>query len=119
MQDFRKLRVWHLSQEVADRIYQVTNGFPPVQLNRLTDQLRRAADSITSNIAEACGRASKKEKAQFLHIALGSANEVDNDLVRARRIGLIKDPVYLPLAEQVFDVRKMLVSLIKRVRGGA
>jgi four helix bundle protein len=119
MQDFRMLRVWHLSQEVADRVYQVTDDFPPAQLNGLTDQLRRAADSITSNIAEACGKSTKKEKAQFLHFALGSANEVDNDLVRARRVGLIDDPVFLPLLDQVFDVRKMLVSLIKRVRAGA
>ncbi|HTF57462.1 MAG TPA: four helix bundle protein [Planctomycetota bacterium] len=119
MQDFRKLRVWQLSQEVADRVYQITSEFPPAQLHCLTDQLRRATDSVTGNIAEGCGRATKKEMAQFLHIALGSANEVDNGLFRASRVGLIKDPVYLPLREQVFDVRKMLVSLIKRVREGA
>ena len=118
MQDFRKLRVWHLSQEVADGTYEVTRGFPPGQAS-LTDQLRRAADSITSNIAEGCGRATEKEKAQFLHVALGSANEVDNNLLRARRAGFLKDPVYIPLRDKVFDVRKMLVSLIKCVRAGA
>lgn len=117
MQDFRKLRVWHLSQEASDSVYQVTGDFPPGQVN-LTDQLRRAADSISSNISEGCGRATKKEKAQFFHVSLGSANEVDNNLLRARRAGFIKEPAYIPLRDKVFDVRKMLVSLIKRVRAG-
>ena len=117
MQDFRKLRVWHLSQELADEIGEVTRSFPYRQAN-LMDQMCSAADSVTSNIAEGCGRASKKEKAQFFHIALGSANEVDNDLVRARRTRLIGESVYIPLRDRVFDVRKMLVSLIKRVRAG-
>ena len=117
MQDFRKLRVWHHSQDVADRIYEVTAPFPPNQ-NTLKQQVRDAADSVTSNIVEGCGRASRKEMAHFLHIAVGSTNEVDNDLIRARRIGLINDPVLIPLQEQVIDMRKMLIALIKRVREG-
>jgi|SRR5688572_2053399 len=117
MQDFRKLRVWQASQEVADRVYEVTAGFPPGN-NTLKEQVRDAADSVSSNIAEGCGRDSRKEMAHFLHIAVGSTNEVDNDLTRARRIGLIKDPVLLPLQDQVIDLRKMLVALIKRVREG-
>lgn len=117
MQDFRKLRVWKLSQDLADQIYKITSAFPPEQLNGLTSQLRRASDSVTSNIAEGCGRATKKEMAHFLHIALGSANEVDNGVIRARRVGLVKPPMYDAVQHQVIDVRKMLVSLINRVRG--
>ena len=117
MQDFRKLRVWHVSQDVADKVYEVTAPFPPNHDN-LKQQVRDAADSVTSNIVEGCGRDSRKEFAHFLHIAVGSTNEVDNDLVRARRIGLIKDPVLLPLQDQVIDMRKMLIALIRRVKEG-
>src|SRR5262245_24889521 len=116
MQDFRKLRVWQLSQDVADKVYEITATFPPSHLNGLASQLREASDSISSNIAEGCGRASRKEMAQFLHIAVGSTNEVDNNLIRARRIGLVKEPIILPLQDQVIDLRKMLIALIKRVR---
>ena len=117
MQDFRKLRVWHLAHEVADEIYTLTSGFPVSQRNGLTDQLRRAADSVTYNLAEGCGRATKREKSHFFHIALGSVNEVDNGLLRAFRIRLIPAPAYDPLSLKVIDVRKMLVSLIAKVEG--
>ena len=115
MQDFRKLRVWHLSQEVADEVYAVTSSFPASQRNGLTDQLCRAADSVTHNLAEGCGRATKREKSHFFHIALGSVNEADNGLVRASRLRYIPAAVYEPLALKVTDVRKMLVSLIAKV----
>jgi four helix bundle protein len=118
MQDFRKLRVWQLSQDVADKVYEITATFPPSHRDGLKLQVREAADSVSSNIAEGCGRASKKEMAQFLQIAVGSTNEVDNNLIRVRRIGLLKDPVLLPLKNQVTDLRKMLIGLIKRVREG-
>ena len=114
MQDPRKLRVWHLGHEVSDRVYEVTDRFPTT----LKDQLRDAADSKSSNISEGCGRATPKEKAQFFHISLGSINEVDNRLFRARRAGFVTEAVYMPLKEQVVDARKMLVSLIKKVRAG-
>jgi four helix bundle protein len=118
MQDFRKLRVWHLSQRLADRIYELTLGFPDSQKKGLTDQLCRASDSVTSNIAEGCGRQTAEDKVWFYHVALGSINEVDNDLIRAKRIGLVKPEEFNPLNRDVIDVRKMLVSLIK-VTGGS
>ena len=118
MQDFRKLRVWHLSQDVADEIYAVTSSFPASQKYGLTDQLCRAEDSVTHNIAEGCGRATKREKSHFFHIALGSVNEVDNGLARASRVRLIPAADYDPLASKVIDVRKMLVSLIAKVEDG-
>src|SRR5688572_21128699 len=113
MQDFRKLRVWRLMQEVADRVYQISEGFPVSQQNGLTDQLRRAVDSVTNNLAEGCGRATKRDKSHFFHIALGSINEVDNSLLRAFRVRLIRKPDYDLLARDVVDARKMLTSLIK------
>ena len=118
MQDFRKLRVWHLSQDVADRIYKLTAGFPEAQKKGLTDQLRRAADSVTSNIAEGCGRQTPEDKVWFYHVALGSINEIDNDLVRAERVGILSFPIFQPLHHDVIDMRKMLVSLIE-VTGGS
>jgi four helix bundle protein len=117
MQDFRKLRVWQLSQSVADRIYKLTAEFPESQKKGLTDQLRRASDSVTSNIAEGCGRQTPEDKVWFWHVALGSINEVDNDVVRAKRVGLLKLPIFKPLHNDVIDMRKMLTSLIQVTMG--
>jgi four helix bundle protein len=116
MQDFRKLREWHESQDLSDRIVKVTKNFPPVHRFGLTDQLSRAADSVTNNLAEGCGRATKADKLKYFHIALGSVNEVDNCLLRAHRSELLSVPVYQSFLKQVVDVRKMLTSLIVTVR---
>ncbi|CAN5327160.1 hypothetical protein BH20ACI1_BH20ACI1_10250 [soil metagenome] len=76
MRDFRQLRVWEDSHHLTLEIYQITKNFPKEELFALTNQMRRAACSIPSNIAEGCGRGSNKEYAQFLQIAMGSAYEL-------------------------------------------
>ena len=111
MQDFRKLRVWHESLALADRIHDLVEKFPHPHRFGIGDQFQRAADSVPSNIAEGCGRSTQRDKIHFWHIALGSVNEVDSILQGVRRLGPIK-PVYPELLKQVIDVRKMLVSLI-------
>ncbi|HKS17346.1 MAG TPA: four helix bundle protein [Planctomycetota bacterium] len=116
MQDFRTLRVWHLSQELGDHVELALAGFPPEGTTGQKCQLRDACASIESNIAEGCGRDTRKEMTHFLHIALGSTNEVDCRLERARRSGFITSEMHDDLYRRIVDVRKMLTSLIVRVR---
>lgn len=77
MRDFRQLRVWEDSHQLALEIYKITKSFPKEELFALTSQIRRASVSIASNIAVGCGRGSNKDYANFLQMALGSAFKVD------------------------------------------
>jgi four helix bundle protein len=77
MQDFKKLEVWKKADSLVLAVYKATNNFPKDEIYGLTSQIRRAAVSITANIAEGCGRNSKVELCQFLQISIGSANELD------------------------------------------
>ncbi len=77
MRDFRKLQVWQKSHQLALDIYRLTIDFPKSEQFGLTRQMRRAAVSIPANIAEGCGRETEREFQRFLHIAAGSANELE------------------------------------------
>ena len=83
MRDFRKLSVWEKSHHFVLRVYRITKGFPHDERFGLTGQLRRAAASIPTNIAEGCGRDSERELARFMSIAAGYASEVEYQLLLA------------------------------------
>lgn len=116
MQNYRNLSVWTKSHELGLRIYRVTQGFPRNEQYGLIAQMRRAALSIPSNIAEGCGRNGNPELAHFLDIAKGSANELDYQLLVAKDLTYLKPEDYQALAECLEEIQKMLASLIKRVR---
>ena len=79
MRDFRKIQVWQKSHDLTLRLYKVTSAFKEERYG-LTSQIRRATTSIPSNIAEGCGRNTQTELARFIHIASGSACELDYHL---------------------------------------
>ena len=89
MQNFRDLKVWRKAHAVALSVYAATAPFPAAERYGLTSQMRRAAFSIPSNIAEGCGRPSNAELAHFLHIALESASELEYFLLLARDLQLL------------------------------
>ena len=97
-------------------IYKETKAFPIEEVFVLTSQLRRAAVSITSNIAEGFSRQSYKEKLQFYFVAQGSLTEVQNQILVARDIGYLGDNLFRVLAEQTVLVHKILSGLIKGAR---
>jgi four helix bundle protein len=97
-------------------VYQATRGLPKEELFGLTSQIRRAASSIPSNIAEGCGRNGDVELARFLTIAMGSANELDYQLLLARDLGYLPSSEYDRLAFEAQGVTKMLVSLVDKLR---
>jgi four helix bundle protein len=84
MHDFKDLKVWTKAHRLTVGVYRTTREFPREELFGLTSQLRRSASSVGANIAEGCGRRSDAELARFLHIARGSAVELENHLLLAR-----------------------------------
>ncbi len=116
MRDFRDLKVWHKAHELTLQIYKSTEGFPQNEIYGLTSQLRRAAVSIPANIAEGCGRSGETELGRFLKIAMGSASEVEYHLLLGRDLGYLSAEDYGQITGGVTEVKKMLATLIKKIR---
>ncbi|MFQ6609499.1 MAG: four helix bundle protein [Fidelibacterota bacterium] len=106
----KDLDVWKKAILLVSDIYKLTQSFPSEERYGITSQMRRAAISIPSNIAEGAARNSSKEFVQFLYISLGSIAELDTQLEIAKRLGLNTKMTNLSLLE---DVRKMILGLIK------
>ena len=85
MWNFRKLDVWKRSFDLVEEVYRLVRGFPKEEVYGLGGQLRRAVVSISSNIAEGCGRRTSKDFVGFLHNASGSTKEVESQLLVAER----------------------------------
>ena len=117
MQDYRKLKVWEKAHLVAMDIHRTAGGFPRRGGVTLTSQLRRAALSIPTNIAEGAGKGGDSEFRRYLQIALGSASETTYHLLVARDLTLIDQSTFDELTERVTEVRRMLTGLVKRLDG--
>lgn len=111
---FTKLAAWREGHALVLLIYRVTKTFPREELFGLVSQIRRAAVSITSNIAEGFSRASYKEKIQFYTMALGSLTELENQLIVARDVGFLAPDTFQTCAEQAILVGRILKGLIKK-----
>ena len=119
MQDFRRLLVWQRAHAFALDVRRVTDAFPRVGYADLKSQLRRAAESIVSNIVEGCAASSRKEFARFLDISIKSTSEVDYQLQLARDLGVLRHARWKPLAQEVVELRKMLSALRRTVLDAA
>lgn len=108
---FEKLDVWQKSVEFADRVYAVTKSFPSDERFGLTSQMRRAAVSISSNIAEGSGRSSDKDFAHFLEIAYGSLMEVVSQSQVAVRQAFLEQQSRDALHERAEELARMLSGL--------
>lgn len=115
MQDFKQLKVWQKSHSLVVRIYGATSPFPEYERYGITNQMRRAAFSIPANIAEGCARGTKTEFRQFLHIAAGSASELEYFLLLARDLRLLTEKQHIALYATLHDVRLMVTRLIQRM----
>lgn len=106
----RDLDVWKKSLDLVEDLYQSTKEFPKEEMYSLTSQVRRAVISIPSNIAEGAARNSKKEFIQFLHIALGSAAELETHLIISSRLGYLKDSTQYQC--RLDEIKRMLLGLL-------
>ena len=110
--NFRDLIIWQRGVLLAEQVYQKTEGFPKAELYGLVSQMRRAAVSIPSNIAEGAERDSVKEFIHFLHIAKGSAAELRTQIYIAEKIGILHSQITKPLISETKELSAMLHGLI-------
>lgn len=115
VRDFQDLLVWQKAMTLAEDIYRVTGGFPSSEVFGLTQQLRRAAVSIPSNIAEGHGRAGDHDFPRFLRMALGSTNEIQTQIELARRFRYLSDAEHTPIHAALVEIRKMLHGLLRKL----
>ncbi|MGC1479851.1 MAG: four helix bundle protein [Chthoniobacterales bacterium] len=111
MFNFEKLETWQKAIDFATLIYEITSKFPSDERFGLTSQLRRAAVSVSSNIAEGASRSSKKEYARFVEIATGSLFEVVSQAHVAKRLEYLDDLAFDAIYDQSDDLSRMLSGL--------
>jgi len=112
----KKLHLWKESMDLVIALYRITKEFPREEEFGLKSQLRRAAVSVPSNIAEGLTRASKKEKLHFLNYAQSSLSEIDAQIEIAGRLQLVSGEDSDLVATHLTLVEKLLSGLIKRIK---
>jgi four helix bundle protein len=115
-QDFKRLKVWEKAHRLVLRVYKNTRHLPEEERYGLTRQLRRSAASIPANIAEGCGRSTNPDLARFLDNAIGSASELEYHLLLAKDLDYLAQPEYETLTASAVEVKRMLGTLIPRIR---
>ncbi len=113
MANHKDLDVWKEAMALARELYLVTSSFPKEELYGLTSQIKRAAVSVPSNIAEGAARNSDKEFIQFLYVSLGSLSEIETQILLAKDFGILKD---LQVLKKIENIRKLITGLIKYLR---
>ena len=116
MKDFRKLQVWSKAHYLVKDIYLKTENFPKEEMFGLTSQLRRAGISIPTNVAEGCGRGSDADFKRFVQISFASASEVEYLILLSFELSFLSEVSYQDLNLQVVEVKKMLASLINKLK---
>ena len=114
--NFRNYKVWQDAVEYSTKIYQQTDKMPRFERKGLCDQLQRAVVSISSNIAEGSAKPTDTDFARFLDTSLGSAYEVETQLLIANKIDYIDNENYNELNKEIIDIQKQLVGLIRSIR---
>ncbi len=115
MKTHKDLNVWSKSIDLVTMIYKETSSFPKSELYSLTNQIRRCAVSVPSNIAEGAARTSKKEFSHFLSISLGSIAELETQLIISKNLLFIKLEIFEVLINEIEIIRKMTIGLKKSV----
>jgi four helix bundle protein len=116
MRDFRNLQVWDKAHSLTLNVYKATMSFPKEELYGLTSQIRRSSASIPTNIAEGCGRNGEAELARFISISMGSASELEYQLLLAHDLNYLDQDTYTNLHEKVIEVKRMLAGFFKTLK---
>ena len=116
MRNFRTYEIWQNAVDLAVSVSTLCDGFPKYELFALGDQLRRASVSISSNIAEGASRTSVAEFAHYLEISIGSAFEVETQLLIARKRNYITEEAYESLVPQLQFLERQINSFISKIR---
>ena len=113
MKTHKDLDIWKMGITLAECVYKVTAKYPKEEVYALSSQMRRAAVSFSSNIAEGAARSGNKEFLRFLYISLGSLSELETQIVIAQRLGYAKSE---ELVELIESLRPKLLNFIKYVK---
>jgi four helix bundle protein len=108
MHNFKELRIWNESMELAKAVFIHTKQFPKEERYGLVQQINKCVVSVPSNIAEGAGRNTKKDFKQFIAIALGSAFELETQLILSRDFGYITTEELDPLVQKLVSLQKMI-----------
>lgn len=114
IKSFTDLNVWKEGHKLVIEVYRITKKFPREEIFGLTNQIRRAVISITSNLAEGFSRSSYKDKVHFYQMSLGSTTEVENQLIISRDVGYVPEETFHKIQEQLILVNKLCNGLIKK-----
>ena len=109
----KDLDIWQRGIRFVEQVYRATSDFPKEEIYGLRSQIRRAAVSFSSNIAEGAARSSKREFIQFVYVSLGSLSEVETQLLIAERLGYVKTSTLL---DEVEALRRMTLNFIKYLK---
>ena len=112
----KDLKIWSRSVDLVTRIYKVTEKFPKSEMFGLTSQIRRAAVSVPSNIAEGSGRRSAKELIYFLHIAIGSMAELETQFIISQNLGFLKVEDFTEIDKELHELLRMTTALANNLR---
>ncbi len=115
LKDFRQLKVWDRAHQLTLAIYPVTATFPRNETYGLTSQMRRAASSIPSNIAEGCRREGDAELSRFCLMARGSASELEYQILLARDLNIIESRQHEQLTQQAVEIKRMLTVFVQKL----
>ena len=119
MRDYKKYIVWQKSHELVLEIYKATRDFPKDELFGLISQMKRSSSSISTNIAEGCGRSSDKDFCRFLYISFGSANELEYQIILSIDLSFIGSENGQKLLFQIEEIKKMLNGLITKLNNAS
>ncbi len=112
----QRLDVWKRAIKFVEQIYKTTTSFPSEEKFGLTSQMRRAAVSIPSNIAEGAARNSSKEFINFLHISQGSAAELETQIIISKNLQFLDSQMEDILLKELDEISKMIIGLQKSLR---
>jgi four helix bundle protein len=115
MRDFRELTVWKKAHELTLEIYERTSHFPRHECSGLAGQMRRAAMSVSTHIAEGAVKTERADFVRLLHVALGFANQLEYQVLLAKDLGFVAVEQHDRLNVSVNEVKKMLIGLSKTV----
>ena len=115
MKSHKDLIVWQKSMSLVKRLYEITSSYPKDEIFGITSQMRRAAVSIPSNIAEGYGRLYEKDTVRFLSTALGSASELETQMLISKQLMLASDQELDDLLMLNNEIIRMLVALSKKL----
>jgi four helix bundle protein len=111
----RDLKVWQIALDMTETLYRTTVDWPKSEQYGLVSQVRRAAVSVSANIAEGAGRRTPGEFVHFIGIARGSLAELETLLIIARRLGYIEEPSFRAIMDDLFELGRMTTGLLKSI----